>query len=41
VAHFVNDAAPSRPLLYAVNKKKDWIISPFPSSRQNCLSGTF
>jgi len=23
VAHFVNDAAPSRPLLYAVNKKKD------------------
>jgi len=41
VAHFVNDAAPSRPLLYAVNKKKDWRISPFPSSRQNCLSGTY
>lgn len=40
VAHFVNDAAPSRPLLYAINEKKDWRISPFPSSRQNCLSGT-
>jgi kynurenine formamidase len=23
VAHFVNDAAPSRPLLYAINEKKD------------------
>lgn len=40
VAHFTNDAAPSRPLLYAINEKKDWRISPFPSSRQNCLSGT-
>jgi hypothetical protein len=27
-------------LLYAINEKKDWRISPFPSSRQNCLSGT-
>jgi arylformamidase len=40
LAHFQNDASPSRPLLYAINEKKGLMNQPFSSSRQNCLSGT-
>lgn len=40
VANFENDAAPSRPLLYRINEKKDWNISPFSSSRQK-MSGWY